>query len=168
MFLIFYIFDLNNKPMKTIIIILSAIAITSCVRFEVNPSSTDATNRIPVMQMIGGEYQPFSCSDSITSQSLMTVPTINNLSGKVYVFTGSDNDCSFVAKFKDPNFGRIESTDTIQCLFVHYTICGQSYDLITTGLPIITESAGITYIQYSDCILPMNGTNGMVNIRFYQ
>lgn len=157
----------TTNLMKTLIFLFSSIVFASCVRFEISPSSSESGDRSPVMQMIYGEYDPF-CFDSITDHNMMNVTVVNNVSDKIYVFSGSDSDCSFLIKMKDINAGRIENGDTLQCIYANYSICGQVHDLDTDAIPIVSENLGIVNIEYGDCIIPLDGTLGEIRIRLHQ
>lgn len=121
---------------------------------------------------ISAMYLPASCSDSIvkpvhTGENL----TINRNIGTgitEYGATGTKPGASIGIKFKDKNGGYIASGDTLRMTSISYTICGQSYSLLTTGIVNYSLSGDTVSIEYTDCILPLNGTNGTVKLKFVQ
>lgn len=130
------------------------------------------TNNQPVPVKIKAEYLPASCSDSIvepvqTGQYLSVTRMIGSNITE-YGATGISSTANIRIKFSDTNGGYINASDTLEVSLVHYTICGTNYSLRTTGAVNFSLSGDTVKINYNDCILPLNGTSGGVELIFVQ
>ena len=123
-------------------------------------------------QMIGATY--LTCSDSVTGLTGETMRITTSVSGsvKTYQISGSSaTGENYLFKIKDYNGGTIQAGDSIRVTSATYTICNVTYNLRPTAFPAFTVSSGTgnpVYIEYTDCILPLNGTSGTIRIRFTQ
>ncbi len=178
--------------MKSFIILFSAILMlaTGCCREEVNPcdetiySSADgsclrtAPSSAVNAQVIKlkGVYTPFQHADSLTlapggigvTGQYMTCQVVTSTSGRTYQLTGMSAQCNFSIKMKDANGGQIVAGDNIGIMSCGYTINNTTYNLRTTGTPVITLSGDTVRVNYGDCILPLNGSSGSVEMIFVQ
>lgn len=80
----------------------------------------------------------------------------------------TSNPWSMDYKFKDINCGTIEAGDTIVPIQVRYTSCGATQTLQEHEICTVTISGDTVSLYYHDCLLPLNGLNGTVNVTFVQ
>lgn len=112
-----------------------------------------------------------TCSDSVTPGCTgCTMTGQRNESGgtSTYQFNATSSSMTFACKFKDPTAGNIAPGDSIYPTSVTYKICGTQYKIRLDATPIVNISGDTVRIDYTDCILPLNGTSGSVVIQFIQ
>lgn len=120
------------------------------------------------MQKLKGIYYGDSCADSIVAQTEMSCQRNFGTGITSYQFTGSSSSCSFNIKMKDYNGGYIVAGDSIRITDCYYEICDVGYTVRTHAIPVVTLVGNQVTVDYSDCILPLNGTNGIVQVVFLQ
>lgn len=113
---------------------------------------------------IGATY--LSCTDS--TKMNLSVNITSNISGKTYAFSGSKTGAVFNITIVDFNGGLIVQGDSIRVTSATYNICGTGYTLRTDALPTYTVIGNNVEVNYSDCILPLNGTTGSMYVKFTQ
>lgn len=80
----------------------------------------------------------------------------------------SGNPWSMDYQFQDINCGTIEAGDTLIPLQVRYTSCGVTTTVREDQICTLSFSGDTVTIEYHDCIIPLNGLSGYVNVKFVQ
>ena len=108
------------------------------------------------------------CYDSIIDPTIMSCQRNFGMSVTSYQFSGSSSSCAFNIKMKDYNGGYIVAGDSVRITDCYYEVCGVGYTVRTDAIPTVTLVGNQVTVDYTDCILPLNGTNGIVQIVFLQ
>lgn len=161
-----------KKVIFIAVVFLSAMLTMSCTKEEIqNPSNQDSYINMEPQMIINNvtKVNAFAVGCAVSIISNITFDTTLNINNSItYDILGINGSDTMHYVFKDRNGGLVASTDTLQMIQVNYNICGTHYDVQTHNIPTITVVGAKVDIVYSDCLLPLNGLNGTIKIKFQQ
>lgn len=124
------------------------------------------------VEMVSTTATYLTCTDGITAPAgtgqVMTGSKNTSSNGTTYQFQASKTGYYLFAKIKDTNGGNIQQGDTLTVQSPTITVCGTSYNIRAMATPAVTISGDTVRIDYSDCVLPLNGTSASFQIVFIQ
>lgn len=150
---------------KTIVMLCIAIfgsMLMSCTKDNINETfdNINPTSNQRVMTVKAINTIAPGCSATVNNVPLTVT---GNVYTCLYQF-GTISDTVLV-EFVDNNGGNIVNGDTINFNYIKFTTCGVRHMIRTDNYSIANSTIlGVT-IYYTDCMLPLNGTNGEITIK---
>lgn len=152
---------------------MKKIVIVSVMLSAFAASAFVLSSDVEILKAVGC-YAPVSCCDSLEvplgSGESLTISKSTSGSSCLYQIQGSGSGVSFNVKVKDFNGGLVQAGDSIKVNSCSYTACGVSYNLRTSVNipPVVSVSGDTVFLNYTECILPLNGTSGTVKLVWLQ
>lgn len=142
--------------MKKYIYLIALSAVTlfvSCTNNEVNGVFEQVSDRVITVKAI-------EISTPLCSTTVNNVPV--TITGNVYTCVYMVSGDTVLVEFQDSNSGSIQNGDTIRFNDVKFTTCGFRQQIRTDNYSLASVFTNSIEIYYTDCMLPLNGTNGSI------
>lgn len=137
-----------------------AIITISCTKDETNQMFEQQQSRALSVKEITTTVP--GCQTTINTGITLSI------SGNQYTadFTGVGDTINVV--YNDVNGGSITNGDTITFTSIRFTSCGSRHQIRTNSYSIASVTSPTITINYTDCLLPLNGLNGTIQIKMKQ
>lgn len=148
-------------------LIICALAMSAAII-----STSIAAAQPPSHQMVKIKGVVPGCSDSLvgsTGQYMsISSSTIAGVTTYQIYGHGPGNNPDFDIRIKDYDAGSIETGDSIRVTYCKMMMCESYYMVGNHATPTLTVSGNLVSIDYTDCLLPLNGLNGSIHVSFTQ
>jgi hypothetical protein len=163
--------------MKLLMTPLCALVLMSCAKTELPEQPSSLRKREAALTLVQALYTPAGCTATVQSpldptvQSWSCVRTLN-IAQSTYdidvASTASGNICEMHIMLKDCTGGLLVQNDSVVVTEAFYTICGVTYNLLADHSAVVTVVGNEATIEYTDCIVPTNGSNGSFVVKLSQ